>query len=161
MLYRVEDVLSAPLAELRSRRCRGVNSLSMNTQYVSYRRRAAWRSGPGAPAVVHQPLESPTVVKQRLFIHQRGSANGTKGALVPLANASVGGPWVLFAVFNDATSATLFEELDAGMALPTPPVSVCIDDQTSSPTAAQLAFLGARMRAFFERHWPDRAPWER
>ena len=109
------------------------SDINIHVQYESWRAAAAARREPGALAVIHRPLK-------RLQLGGR--------------------PAYHMVVFENGSSEPFYAKLHTAMAEPVRPLFLAVDDDLLRPPPHILAYHRERLTAFFQRYWPEPAPWE-
>ena len=134
VLYAVEAALGEHLAACRRNKLRDPRTdVNIHVQYEAWRTAAARRGDAGEPAV--EPRELPSIMMSGL-------------------------PAYRYVVFDNGSDGTFYARLALSMNAELRPLFFAIDDDTLRPSPEVLAYHRERLTAFFQRHWPEPAPWE-
>ena len=63
-------------------------------------------------------------------------------------------------MFDNGSDGAFYRDLESAMVDETRPLFFAIDDDLLRPSPEIVAYHRERLTAFFQRHWPEPAPWE-
>ena len=130
----VERVLAAEVAVTRANRLRTLDTdVNIHVQYESHRTQLARDAAAGEPTV--------------LFV-QTSSKMAQDAALYK------------FYTLSDACVQDFYSLLDVVMLNVSRPLFIAVDDDLTAPTAAEIECHRQRLMMWFQRSWPNPAPWE-